>query len=278
MDEYRKVIRTGIIILVILVVAVGIYYFFFYKKGKESVTSEEALKKRLAEVAAEESISKEKKGIQELPPVKLDKSDDLVRELAQGLSSQPNFGAWLKTKDLIRKFTAAVDNIANGLSPRLQIEFFTQAEDLKVIKKDRKFYVNPASYERYNLVVDVFDSLNVEECVTFYKKFKPLIQEAYRDLGYPKEDFDQTLFRAIVELLKTPVVRGDILVEKKIVTYMMVDQKLESLSEAQKHLLRMGPENVEIVQAKLLQLARAFGFPESQIPQPKIYSPETRRF
>jgi len=273
MDEYKSVIRTGIIILILLGLIAAGYYFLIYKKGKEPVSAEALAKKKLAELGPEERITPEEKAISELPSVELDKSDDLVRQLAQGLSSQPRLALWLKSKDLIRKFTAAVDNIANGLTPRLQVDFFAPEGSFKVVRKGRRYYLDPASFERYNLVVDIFDSLNTEESIKLYRKMKPLIQQAYRDLGYPKEDFDHTLYRAIVELLNTPVVKGEISLEKKVVTYMMVDQKLEDLSEAQKHLLRMGSENVQIVQAKLLQFARALGFPESRLPQPKVYSP-----
>ncbi len=277
MEEYKSVFRTGIIILIILVLLAAGYYFLFYKKGKEPVSAEALARKKAAELAPEEKISPEK-GISELPPVELDKSDDLVRQLAQGLSLQAQLSLWLKSDNLIRKFVAAVDNIANGLSPRIQVDFFTPKGNFKVIRKGRRYYLDPSSSERYNQVVDVFDSLNTEESIKLYRKLKPLIQEAYQDLGYPREDFDQTLYRAIVELLNTPVVKGEILLEKKVVTYMIVDQELENLSEAQKHLLRMGGENIQIVQAKLLQFARGLGFPESRLPQPRVYSPQTGRY
>jgi hypothetical protein len=92
------------------------------------------------------------------------------------------------------------------------------------------------------------------------------MQEAYKDLGYPDTDFDTTLIRAIVEMLQVPVVK-DILLEKKVVSYAMVDPELEGLSQAQKHLLRMGPENILRIQSKLRDLAQALGIPSSRLPR-----------
>jgi len=43
---------------------------------------------------------------------------------------------------------------------------------------------------------------------------------------------------------------------------MMVDSKLESLNQAQKHFLRMGPENVRRIKTKLKEIVQALGFQE----------------
>ena len=50
-----------------------------------------------------------------------------------------------------------------------------------------------------------------------YRLFEPLLQEAYRELGYPEGDFNRTLARAADEILAAPVVEGNIeLVEKGV--------------------------------------------------------------
>jgi hypothetical protein len=64
----------------------------------------------------------------------------------------------------------------------------------------------------------------------------------------------------MMALLKVPVVKQDIQLEKKVVTYTMVDSDLESLSLAQKHLLRMGPDNIRVIQSKLREMAKLLGF------------------
>lgn len=276
MDERKKVIWTGIIFLLVLGLGVGLYYFFVLNKFKEPISAKTSALKKAAQLPQEGQIAKEEKVVSELPPVELDKSDDLVRRFVSDLTPHPQFAAGLKNSGLVRRFVAAVDNIANGLSPRPQLEFLGSDKEFKVIKKEGRLYLDPSSYFRYDQIVDVFSSLNTERCVKLYREFKPLVQEAYRDLGYPNQDFDQTLFRAIVELLKTPVVSGDILLEKKVVTYTMGDQELEELSVPQKHLLRMGPENIEIAQAKLRELALALGFAELRLPKPWVYTPEQR--
>jgi len=266
MDDDKKVIRTGIIVIFILIVAVGAWYFFFSGKGKGVESAEPAPAAKKA--AADEIAAKEAKDLAGLA-AELDKSDDAVRGLLGELSANPIFGQWLRSKDLVRKFVAAVDAIANGQSPRPQMESFALGGPFKTLVKNGRTTLDPASYERYNIIADVLDSVSPAGCARLYASFRPLFQKAYQELGYPRGDFHQTLLKAIVEILRVPVVDEPIELEKKISSYAMIDPKLEELSAAQKHVLRMGPENLQLLQVKLREIALALGFDETQLPRPK---------
>jgi hypothetical protein len=208
-----------------------------------------------------------------MPPVELDKSDDFVRQLAKEISTHPLLVEWLQSKGLIRRFVAAVDNIANGLSPRAHIDFFKPSGEFATVKRGDIYVADPDGYGRYQKVVDVFVSLDSAQCVSLFRTMKPLCQEAYRDLGYPDQDFEQTILRAIVELMGTPVVEGNIYLQKAVLNYVILDPALENLSDAQKHLLRMGPENVGAIEAKLREMALALGFSEDRLPKTRYYTP-----
>ncbi|HEA64795.1 MAG TPA: DUF3014 domain-containing protein [Candidatus Aminicenantes bacterium] len=270
MEENIKVASIAIIIIVLIAIAAGVYYFFIYEKPEEILSIQKVQEEQPAQVPAEELVIEEE--APELIQIELDESDDTIRNMAEELSSHPGAASWLMSKDLIRKFVGAVDNIANGLSPRSQIDFFTLEESFKIIEKDGLYYASPEGYIRYNLVGDVFSSLDSEGWVKLYEQSTLLIQEAYKDLGYPEEDFDKTLTAAIVELLKAPVVEKKILLVATVVSYTMADPELENLNEAQKHLIRMGPENVRKIQAKLREIGLALGIPENKLPRARIYS------
>jgi hypothetical protein len=273
--EHKKVLQIAFGIFILLAICAGVYYLWVYKKPPKEAEPVEVSPVAAAE---KESLPGTQPEVPVLPLVELDKSDDLVQQLASELSSHPRLIRWLQSKELIRRFVAGVDNIANGLSPRSNIEFFMPDGEYQAIKRDSVYYADPDGYSRYNPVVDVFISLDSQKCVSLFRGLKPLLQEAYRDLGYPNEDFEPTLIKAIVELLNAPVVDGTILLDKRVLSYVMLDPKLENLSEAQKHLLRMGPENVEAIQKKLREMALALGVPEGQLPQMRYYTPRTEGF
>ena len=262
MEESKKVIVSVVVFFVLLAVVLALYFFVLKKKPEEPVEPVEV------EQTIPEVEEPEEEAIETPEPLKVDlnQSDGTVRDLAADLSSHAALGRWLKSSNLIRKFVAAVDNIANGESPRSHIDFFEPTDRFDVVVKDGIVSIDPAAYSRYNLVADVFSSLSSKATARLYWLLKPALQEAYKELGYPDKDFQNTLVRAISELLKVPVLDRDIEVQKDVVSYKLVDPRLESLNPAQKHLLRMGPENIEIIQAKLRELAKELGVPDSQLP------------
>ena len=257
----------ALVILLILVLAGALYYFLIYRSAGKGQGKAETAPAELAK----DAFLPPPPDIVSRPPVALDNSDDFVRQLAKEISAHPRIAQWLQSKGLIRRFVAAVDNIANGLSPRANIDFFVPPGEFGAVKKGDILMADPEGYGRYDTVADVFVSLDVKQSVSLFRALKPLCQEAYRDLGYPDQDFEQTFLKAIVELLETPVVEGDIVLEKAVLNYMMVDPELESLSDAQKHLLRMGPESVGAIQAKMREIAIALGFEEARLPKARVY-------
>jgi hypothetical protein len=204
-----------------------------------------------------------------LPP--LDRSDALVRELALSISSRPELVTWLASDELIRRFATSVDNVADGLSPRMHVPALAPKEPFRIIRRDGRLFIDPASYRRYDAIADVFSSLPTSSCAELYARLGPLIESAFSDLGYPPEIFRERTEAAIREILTTPSVRGDTEVELKVITYAFRDPALEGLSPVQKHLLRMGPRNARRIVAKVREIALAIGVPRDQLPSAQIY-------
>jgi hypothetical protein len=265
MGSYGKIIGIGLAVIAIIVASLGIYYHFYGKPAEKPFSSEPPPGKP---TSPPDGKGVSEKGIPYIyvPPLK--ESDEWFRKRIKDFWSYPKLAEWLKVNDLIRRITAAVDNIADGLSPRPHLKFLAPGKGFTVVKKRERLYLNPQSYRRYDLVADAIASLDAHETVRVFREIKPLFQEAYRELGYPNEDFQDTLIRAIKELLGTPIVDGDIVLEQAVVTYQLADEDLEDLSDAQKHLLRMGPQNVRKIQSKLREMALLLGVPEKQLPKP----------
>ena len=270
MDDTKKVIGIGAGIILAIAAVVGIYLFVVRRPAVGPAAEKVPA---VPGPAATEVPGAGALAPLDLPGLELDKSDDLLRSLARDISSHPGLAGWMRTRELVRKFVAAVDNIANGLSPRAQVDFFAPRGAFKAARRDGTLVIDPPSYYRYDQVADVFISLDARASARLYVSLKPLFQEAYRELGYPDEDFHVTLTRAVAELLATPVVESRVVLEKKVASYSMADPELEGLSQAQKHLFRMGPENVQVIQTKLRALAIACGIPEYRLPKSRIYTP-----
>jgi hypothetical protein len=289
MIEEQK--KTWIVLIVIALAVVGLLsYFLYFRPSQESPPSvppaaeekpsivqekpEERVVKELPPPVSPQPKAAEEKPSPPAPIVKMAESDAWIRQNAKNLSPHPRFLDWLKVGNFIRIITVVVDNIAEGKSPRSHLGFLAPAKGFEVMEKGKKLYLDPSGYKRYNPIGDVFSSLDTQKVVQTYKVLKPLFQQAYRELGYPKKDFQDTLMRAIIVLLLTPAVQGDIPLEEEErgINYRFADQELEGLMDAQKHLIRMGPDNSRKIQSKLFQIAVALGAPQDKLPKPRVYT------
>jgi hypothetical protein len=264
MKRYGKI---GGAVLVVAIVIGGLGFYYMFRPAPRPAPIEVGLPaaKDVPPVAGAKTSSENALPNASLPLPTLQESDDWFRQKMQGLSNYARLAEWLKLDHLIRRITAAVDNIAEGKSPRAHLPFIGPTESFTVAKDAQTLYLSAQSYRRYNPVADAFASLDAEKAVRTFRALKPVFQEAYRELGYPDRDFEKTLVRAIQELLRVPIVEGNISLEEEVVTYAPADEDLQNLSAAQKHLLRMGPQNTRKIQQKLRQVALALGVPQHQL-------------
>lgn len=204
-------------------------------------------------------------------PPSVAEGDAKVRELMGPMSQDPDWAKWLALEGLLQRFTTAVSNIADGESPRMVLSFLAPTEGFKVVEtpvktpkgkpRQVKTTIDPKSYARYDAVARVMGSLDVAGVRHAWVDLKPLVERVYVEIAPPGRTFAQTMNQAIQHLLAVPVPQGDVEVVPKGNLYAYADPKLEGLSRAQKHLLRMGPQNMQIVQRQLSALHTALSLP-----------------
>jgi hypothetical protein len=199
-----------------------------------------------------------------VPP--LDQTDSLVRKLVRALSEHPAVSAWLTTTGLIRNFAVVLSNIADGTSPAKLLTALRPASTFRTIERNGNLYIDQRSYDRYSAIADAVASIDPAGAAKLYATLKPRIQEAYQELGLPGSSLDQAVERAIVALLGTPIPDGAVRLKPKGVGYAYADDRLEGLTRAQRHLLRMGPRNVRIIKDSIRGVALALGIPASELP------------
>ena len=210
-------------------------------------------------VPAATSTATEEVTAQTTPPPLVKNSDPTVIDLVRGLSTHPQLRRWLATEGLTRRFVVSVANIAEGANPTSQVPFLRPTGTFRIKEQGQRQFIDPRSYKRYDLVADVFVSLDPQGCATAYRAAQTLLDEAYRELGTPNRNFDDVVAQAIAKLLATPVLDGDIELRPLVTTYAFANPKLESLAPVQRQFLRMGPRNMRLIQAQLRAIARALG-------------------
>ena len=192
-------------------------------------------------------------------PASLANTDARVRELVGQLSRDADFTRWLGAEDLVRRFVSAVAAIGNGESPRSQLPFMAPSGGFQVARRAGRTVIAPESFTRYDPVARALTSVDTGSVSRVYQELKPLLDSAYGELAEPGRTFEQALTEAIGRLVAVPVPPRDIAVKPKGALYVFADEKQEARTAAEKHLLRMGPENMRKVQVKLSELAGALG-------------------
>jgi len=198
-----------------------------------------------------------------LPP--LDQTDAMVRQLVGALSASPVVASWLTTDRLIVNFVVVTSRIADGQTPVAELKAIGPVAPFRARTAQGAITVDPASYRRYDRYAQAVAAIDAQGAARVYETLKPRVNEADRNFG-GSGNFDAELERAIVELLQVPVVEGDVALRWEGIGYAYSDPRLQGLSPAQKQLLRMGPENVRMIQGKLREIAAAVGIPAARLP------------
>jgi len=194
--------------------------------------------------------------------------DDAVRRAVAHLSAHPRFAALLVNDRLLVRFVTAVDAVAGGYSPRDQMEFLRPQRPFLVRESEGRLVTAAGSHHRYDLAVEIIDSIDIAGAVELYRRFEPRLEEIYEDIGWAGEDFDSRLREAVDHLLDVEGLGGPFELEQRAIVYAYADEHLEQLSDAQKQLLRMGPANTRRLVAKLHDLREAMGWPARVLEEP----------
>lgn len=164
----------------------------------------------------------------------------------------------IDSEHVLRDLVVFIDNARNGVMLRDKAVVEQPDGRFVVTEMDNgKLYIDERSYDRYNRITDWVVALDTDALINLYDRYKPLLEEAYAEIGYPDQDVDAAVLEAINVVLQTPLVEGMIEVEDDSVMYTYADASIEALPPIQKQLLRTGYANASRIQAKLRDLRDA---------------------
>jgi len=189
--------------------------------------------------------------VKEAPPLpKLQNSDPFV---LNRIASNAKASLFIPD-NLISNFVVFIDNFSRGdlvsnFSPIVKPD-----GSFSVSKSNGVITIDDNSYRRYDSYADAINTIDVDHFIDFYTQLTPLIDEAYQEIGYSAGSFNGTFEKAIDHLLQTPIINYQLELIAPSVAYQYADQTLEALPATQKLMLRMGPDNLQVVQEKLREI------------------------
>lgn len=247
----------------------------------EAVEEKELVLETLPEPVVEipeEIVVEEEEIIEQVenPLPLLDASDEWLKLKLPEITWRKELLKLIIDEDMIRRFVVFTDNFAQGViayehSPFIlpsakftpQVDSASFIEVPKTLKqsssttplpmKQNVWQWNENSSRRFSLYVDLLRSMDSDNLVQWYGDIKPLIDEAYNELGY-EDDFTNTLQDAITRVLDMELPKSSMALIQPSVMYKFADPELETLPASDKLLLRLGKDNLLVMKSVLLEL------------------------
>lgn len=246
-EDAKKWIYWTVPIVVVIGLAVALYY-----ARRQQTPAEETVQTEPTPSVAPPVQHPIEEQPSEQPLPSLADSDAPVHE-----SLTETFGRaleqFLVPQDIVRHVVVTIDNLPRK---KTAVQMWpvkpTSGELVTTGPADTMLSAENAA--RYEPIMKIVRSADMSQVAALYKRFYPLFQEAYVDLGYPEGYFNDRLVEVIDHLLATPDVQGQIRLTQPGVFYQFADPSLEERSAGQKLLLRMGSEHAATVKQKLREL------------------------
>ena len=189
---------------------------------------------------------------------------DLAQAIA-ALVGNPAGRSMLQLSDFPRRFVATVDNLGRAHAPPSMWPLEPAPGRFTISGRGETSRIAASNSARYDAHVRLTESVDVAKAARLYRTIYPQLQEAYRQLGYPKGYFNDRFVEVIDLMLETPPIDGPVEVRltevkgplpstRPWVRHEFVDPEFEALSAGQKILLRVGPEHRKRLEAKLASI------------------------
>ncbi|WP_448210931.1 DUF3014 domain-containing protein [Colwellia sp. MEBiC06753] len=285
----NKIIIWSIVAVVVVAIVLPIYYYLSVEKPVKEVTLPKPAPAPVTEPIAEPEevvvaeplpeleVVNEAPESEVLEPVpepeivipSLNESDDWIKQQLSELTWRKELLRLVIDDDMVRRLVVFTDNFAQGLISYEYSPLVKPSSKFSAIKPDaqtaeaNQWQWDEAQTKRFTLYVDFLRSFEPERLANWYFELKPLIDQAYGELGYAEQDFTDVLQEAVNKVLDMEIPKDDMVLVRPSVMYKFADPNLESLPDTDKFLLRVGKDNLLVIKSFLLEFSDALARAEA---------------
>ncbi|HEY5807208.1 MAG TPA: DUF3014 domain-containing protein [Povalibacter sp.] len=253
-EDSKKWLWWGIPVVVAVGLAAALYYGRKHKE--EPVAVEQVREEPVATVTdgpANHPIESDTSNAAPLPA--LAQSDAAMKDSLAGVFGR-SLEQFLVPRDLVRHMVATIDNLPRKKVAMQTWPLLPTTGKPVVTSEGETITWSNENLARYAPLMGVVRNTDTKQVAAVYKRYYPLFQQAYTELGYPDGYFNNRLVEVIDHLLQAPDVQGPVELTQPGVFYQFADPTLEERSAGQKLLIRMGSDNAAAIKLKLRELRR----------------------
>ena len=187
----------------------------------------------------------------EEPLPRLEESDDAVRDAVGDIPLGTAGQQYLIPGNIIERSASLLYLMAQGDVPYKLLPVSRPKAAFAISDDGTQVVTDPAGFERYDALTQWLQSLDLESLLSSLEWFVPLFREAWSYYGEDPSAFDMAVVMTLDLVIATPEVDlSEARLIRKEVVWIFEDPAIEGLAPIQKQVLRMGPENAEVVKAK----------------------------
>ena len=187
----------------------------------------------------------------EEPLPRLEESDDAVRDAVGDIPLGTAGQQYLIPGNIIERSASLIYLMAQGDVPYKLLPVSRPKAAFPISDDGTQVVTDPAGFERYDALTQWVQSLDLESVLSSLEWFTPLFREAWSYYGEDPAAFDMAVVMTLDLVIATPEIElSEARLIRKEAVWIFEDPAIEGLAPIQKQVLRMGPENAEVVKAK----------------------------
>lgn len=187
----------------------------------------------------------------EEPLPRLEESDDAVRDAVGDIPLGTAGQQYLIPGNIIERSASLIYLMAQGDVPYKLLPVSRPKAAFPISDDGTQVVTDPAGFERYDALTQWLESLDLESLLSSLEWFIPLFREAWSYYGEDPAAFDMAVVMTLDLVIATPEMDlSEARLIRREAVWIFEDPAIEGLAPIQKQVLRMGPDNAEIVKAK----------------------------
>jgi hypothetical protein len=202
----------------------------------------------------------EEEVLPELPPeptVTEETADIYARESIESVNGGKALAQFVAGDYVVERAVAIVDALRRGEVPYKLLPVGRPSKPFPISDDGLRVTMDPSGFSRYDGFAQWVNGIDVFAIVKLLNDYEQIATEALSRMGVGDFDIRSAVLAATTEILATPIAPQSPELMKHEANWVYMDPELEALSSLQKQVLRMGPENSEIVQTKARELRGA---------------------
>lgn len=175
-------------------------------------------------------------------------SDSAVRRQFAYVSDTPFYKALWRPNNLLQRWVTFTFGLSKGQVMRQVVSLKTPKASFPVRRVGTRYFLDESGFDRYDTYMKTLSLVSPATWAENFHYFRPLLEKVFGQMGYDENDFDNTVTKALHEIITAEIPSGALELKAPSAMYVFVNEDIERMTPLQKQMIRMGPAHAKVLQ------------------------------